>query len=1726
MSSTYNNIYDTNEQNKVVNKNGETTSFIYGDLNQRVQVVNAKSINSTTAYVSVNENNAVRVDVRRVPNKFTIYNENDGQVVYFDGSTAIQINLPEVITNIEYKVSSADNSPIIGFKKGEHYIDFTFGIGTHSQHTYVSLIAIQNLIDSVDQRVTEEVARATGAEGELDRKIDSNVTRLDGLISDEALARSQADVSLQGSIDTINSKIPNQASADNQLADKAFVNSSIQNMAAFYVTADAQGNPFATKQALLDSTQVYIDGVVTVPGVHDYCIVLADESKHEVSGDPTTRYIYQRENTQPYDSAGWAFQYIINNSGLTAEQLAAINSGITAQLVEDFSAKPDNNSFKTINNESIIKEPGGPTNIEIEGVTDYNELDNIPVLNRDLGNLEEEPVENTYYRHTGEDTHAVIRKFVEGQKVNSLIYDTSKSVEDMNDFFDAFVETATPFASDSHVTYYLFTVLESNGDEVYSPILLVIDQEAAEDAIGHAVDHDVYIVYNSTDVDDFSTAVAFINTYMQRTINVRLATWQEMISESGTYTFTYDTVGESWQLDGVDVDLADYGISGLVDGLETITVVYNSEEPNVSASCYPATKEAGWWTEEYVLPAELTVRTILNEGLEFFAGTLSSDVLQTGRIYVYKDGEFILGDYDEQTNIPIINADLLASNFTPEDGKYYRQTGTTITNAESFESGKYYNKCYLSQPKPDVVLEGFEYLDSNVDPDFITMLDTNNREVSVNYPYVDDFQRLGYQIKYGNDGKPIKYWVLASLPLGAPTPQTDKLHWAPRTVSSWSEFDTYNESDIVTLNDNYYRSLQDGNLNHDPESSVGYWQQIEITEWSETESYQVGDIVQRSSYFECVLDFTYNEQGLPVISSGTLFSLVMSSSDNRLVISYLGFIPMWGNQAESFGSVTLPAFTWINEENGLLPNREFLTLVSLENSYAEAKLFFRHQDVWNRWFSPKPFEKLELNKIFRKETNGLKGLLTEDYKELPKITEGGKFLQSSCIGYTMKFALDDSDNTYKFATIDDGEYPNLVFNTNIDENELRDCLTGLHEDVGGDLWHLTLNCGQMSSSGDMQDLYFVRDTSHKDTDNYDAFLIVGRLAQSSALIPIYTNYAQTYMVDSESVTVDETGWLIYANYIEFSSRASLVISYSAPNKIVDISTYGRIITTDVDTDYDNSYILFYGDTINAKAEWVDISIPEGAGVPDYSEANGEDVLKVFATAPVVAFVPEAEAGNTINGVYILQDSAPVLFDNCDTNTSYYGVYPATRALEVRVDGTVSGSSTTLYASVCLLTAHISGTTASLIYLTYRDSTSADDTFGGHWVFQYSADGGDIHTEWHDSAITQEGNFIEIIKNFISELGFDSGYTLTVESTFEQDKWRSWMGISKTVEEVVPASKSIGWGSPYPEIKKAGQVLTSSCETYSFDFVRNSSNDYRCSVDSSGRLYFNTELSDEDVESTLAVFLINYGGSQSFKQWMFWAKDSSDTRILPYWGFISGDNNACAIVAIDSQGIHQIWANIDGDFTINGQSVQLTCHVGWDLENIETYSSWTGASYLQYTSPNSLISPSDYGTILSLQDGIFYGDVKNAKVEWKDLNISPNLSEVNVDYDNITNYDSTSTQPARLFGQYNTNSDRITGWGANSIRGWLGVRSNINSTFTVYSKGWNSSNDEYYTTVTISNLTDSDALIVVPNSQTDAKNAQSANIYYAYSSGTTLYMYCTSQPENDIAFKYTIVKSQA
>lgn len=233
-----------------------------------------------------------------------------------------------------------------------------------------------NKYNELQQAIATEKTRAENAESELSSAIESEET-----------ARTQADSGLQSQIttnasdiSTINSKIPTQASSTNQLADKDFVNSSINNVTAFYITKNAAGDPFSTKAELDSTTVFYSGGQVRTLTRNDYCIVLADESKidPETQEVPTTRYIYQN---------AWQYQYTVNKTSLTAEQLKAINSGITEEKVSEYDEHIADNTIHVTQNDKNTwnaKQPAGDyaTNTSLN-----NEVNRATQAEEDLGGL-------------------------------------------------------------------------------------------------------------------------------------------------------------------------------------------------------------------------------------------------------------------------------------------------------------------------------------------------------------------------------------------------------------------------------------------------------------------------------------------------------------------------------------------------------------------------------------------------------------------------------------------------------------------------------------------------------------------------------------------------------------------------------------------------------------------------------------------------------------------------------------------------------------------------------------------------------------------------------------------------------------------------------------------------------------------------------------------------------------------------------------------------------------------------------------------------------------------------------------------------------------------------------------------------------------------------------------------------------------------------------------------
>ena len=151
--------------------------------------------------------------------------------------------------------------------------------------------------------------------------------------------------SLEADVGAIEGKIPAAASSSNQLADKDFVNSSISTSTAnFLGTYDAVTG--------LGFTQAEVDAFTDPPDSTTQAQVgarigtaVASAGKTATSND----YVFISVNQSTtldndwfwrfkYNGSSWVYEFTLNNSSFTADQWAAISSGITSAKVTGYDA--------------------------------------------------------------------------------------------------------------------------------------------------------------------------------------------------------------------------------------------------------------------------------------------------------------------------------------------------------------------------------------------------------------------------------------------------------------------------------------------------------------------------------------------------------------------------------------------------------------------------------------------------------------------------------------------------------------------------------------------------------------------------------------------------------------------------------------------------------------------------------------------------------------------------------------------------------------------------------------------------------------------------------------------------------------------------------------------------------------------------------------------------------------------------------------------------------------------------------------------------------------------------------------------------------------------------------------------------------------------------------------------------------------------------------------------
>lgn len=200
-------------------------------------------------------------------------------------------------------------------------------------------------ISELTERVAaEETARQQG-DSANNTKIESETTRaqqaesaLQEAINAEESRATQVENGLSSRLTAVEGKIPAQASAQNQLADKNYVTDLVSKSAADRVTYNQAGDPFPTRNALLTASTFYHAGAVYTPNEHDYALVVADEGAPSPFTGGQTRF--------EWNGSTWEYAYGINERPFTSEEQEALDSGITAEKVAKIDQKLDKSSSK------------------------------------------------------------------------------------------------------------------------------------------------------------------------------------------------------------------------------------------------------------------------------------------------------------------------------------------------------------------------------------------------------------------------------------------------------------------------------------------------------------------------------------------------------------------------------------------------------------------------------------------------------------------------------------------------------------------------------------------------------------------------------------------------------------------------------------------------------------------------------------------------------------------------------------------------------------------------------------------------------------------------------------------------------------------------------------------------------------------------------------------------------------------------------------------------------------------------------------------------------------------------------------------------------------------------------------------------------------------------------------------------------------------------------------
>ena len=235
-----------------------------------------------------------------------------------DADKTLQTNIDSVntkINNLDYSTTAAASKTITSLSQTDGKISATYSDIAIAESQVTNLVSdLKTLTTAISNEITN---RTTG---------DTNTL---------ASAKSYTDTKIQtvqDEVDTINEKIPSEASSTNKLADKDFVNSSI-----------------ATATATFRGTVDSLEKLKALTGdLNDYAFLKVVDSTTGLVKQ-YDRYKYSASSSTATTTGSWEYEYTLNNSSFTDAQWKAITSGVTSNTVAQVETNKTNISSHTSN---------------------------------------------------------------------------------------------------------------------------------------------------------------------------------------------------------------------------------------------------------------------------------------------------------------------------------------------------------------------------------------------------------------------------------------------------------------------------------------------------------------------------------------------------------------------------------------------------------------------------------------------------------------------------------------------------------------------------------------------------------------------------------------------------------------------------------------------------------------------------------------------------------------------------------------------------------------------------------------------------------------------------------------------------------------------------------------------------------------------------------------------------------------------------------------------------------------------------------------------------------------------------------------------------------------------------------------------------------------------------------------------------------------------------------